>query len=63
MSYIDNRILTIDPTCRNFVVLDQLPFSVVELTFGIYHRANKHLSAGARQFMDICREFDFGASC
>lgn len=63
MSYIDSRILTTDPTCRDFVVLDQLPFSVVELTFGIYHRASKHLSAGARQFMDICREFDFETSC
>jgi len=59
MCYVDERVLRTNPICVNFVKLPGFSFSEVELTFGLYYRKRRSLSAGARQFIDICRSFSF----
>lgn len=56
MAYLDERILAQNP---ELIVLDKLPFSTVPLTFGIYYRRDKQISAGAHQFIRICEAYDF----
>ena len=59
MCYVDERVLRSNPTCVNFVELLGLPFSDIDLTFGLYYRKRRSLSTGARQFIEICQSFDF----
>lgn len=62
MCYVDDRVLKANAVCADFVPLSGLPFSDVELTFGLYYRKRHTLSTGARQFIDICQSFSFGDS-
>lgn len=62
MCYVDDRVLQANAVCADFVPLIGLPFSDVELTFGLYYRKRRTLSTGARQFIDICQSFSFGES-
>ncbi len=59
MCYVDERVLKASAVCADFVPLEGLPFSEVNLTFGLYFRKRRSLSTGARQFIDICRSFSF----
>ncbi len=61
MCYVDDRILNTNPQCANFVELQGLDFSPMQLTFGLYFKRGRTLSTGAKQFIDICRSYDFGA--
>lgn len=59
MCYVDERVLQEDAMCANFVALEGLSFSAIDLSFGLYYRKRRVLSTGARQFIDICQSFDF----
>lgn len=61
MCYVDERVLHANAVCADFVPLQGLGFSDIELTFGLYFRKRRSLSTGARQFIDICRSFSFDA--
>ena len=59
MCYVDDRILKTNPQCANFVELEGLDFCRMQLTFGLYFKKGRTLSTGAKQFIDICRSYDF----
>jgi DNA-binding transcriptional LysR family regulator len=59
MSYLDGKLLDDHPDCSDFVTLKALPFSEIPLTFGLFHRRGKQLSTGARQFIEICNDYNF----
>ena len=56
MTYLDDRILAQHP---ELMIVDHFPFSTVPLTYGLYYRRDKQLSAGAHQFIRICESFSF----
>lgn len=56
MTYLDDRILAQFP---ELMIVDHFPFSTVPLTYGLYYRRDKQLSAGAHQFIRICEAFSF----
>lgn len=56
MTYLDDRILAQNPDLK---IVDHYPFSTVPLTYGLYYRRDKQLSAGAHQFIRICESFSF----
>lgn len=59
MSYLDERLLASQPRCADLAALDSLAFANIPLTFGLYYRKKKPLGAGSKQFIDLCRAFDF----
>ena len=59
MCYVDERVLQANAICANFVQLEGLSFSDIDLTFGLYYRKRRTLSTGAKQFIDICQSFEF----
>jgi DNA-binding transcriptional LysR family regulator len=59
MCYVDERVLRNNAMCENFIQLEGLPFSDIDLTFGLYYRKRRSLSTGARQFIEICQSFKF----
>ena len=59
MTYLDDRILQQQP---ELTLLDRYAFSTIPLTYGIYYRRDKVLSAGAAQFIKVCESFDFNQS-
>ncbi|MDK1022909.1 MAG: LysR family transcriptional regulator [Gammaproteobacteria bacterium] len=59
ISYLDGKLLDDHPDCADFVALAALPFSEIPLTFGLFNRRGKHLSTGARQFIEICNDYEF----
>jgi DNA-binding transcriptional LysR family regulator len=59
MCYVDQRVLHASAVCADFVPLQGLAFSHIDLTFGLYFRKRRLLSTGARQFIDICNSFSF----
>lgn len=59
MCYVDDRVLKANAVCANFVQLQGLSFSDIDLTFGLYYRKRRTLSTGAKQFIDICQSFEF----
>lgn len=59
MCYVDERVLNANGVCANFVQLEGLSFSDIDLTFGLYYRKRRTLSTGAKQFIDICQSFEF----
>jgi DNA-binding transcriptional LysR family regulator len=59
ISYIDGKILRDRPDCSGLTELHSLPFSEIPLTFGLFCRRNAHLSAGAKQFIEICKAYEF----
>jgi len=59
MCYVDERVLQANAVCENFVQLEGLSFSDIDLTFGLYYRKRRTLSTGAKQFIDICQSFEF----
>ena len=59
MCYVDERVLTANALCADFVKLPGLGFSEIALTFGLYYRKRRPLSTGALQFIDICQSYQF----
>ena len=59
ISYVDGRILTDNPDCREFELLADLPFAEIPLTFGLFSKKAGQLSAGAKQFVAICQGYAF----
>lgn len=59
MCYVDERVLQANAVCANFVQLDGLSFSDIDLNFGLYYRKRRTLSTGVKQFIDICQSFEF----
>jgi DNA-binding transcriptional LysR family regulator len=56
MTYLDNGVLQQHP---ELTLLDRFAFSTIPLTYGIYYRRDKMLSAGAAQFIKMCESFSF----
>ena len=53
MTYLDQRIGDNHPE----LAVRLFPFTTIPLTYGIYYRRDKLLSAGAHQFISVCRTF------
>ena len=47
MCYVDERVLTSNPICGDFVKLPGLGFSEIRLNFGLYYRKRRTLSTGS----------------
>ncbi len=58
MTYLDERYIN-QASVQGLTILDQFSFARVPLTFGVYYQKGKLLSAGAHQFLELCRNFDF----
>lgn len=58
MTYMDERILEQNPELTH---LDRFAFSTIPLTYGIYYRRDKRLSAGAWQFIETCESYEFSS--
>ena len=54
MTYLDERLMARHPELSH---LGPFPFSTIPLTYGVYYRRDKLLSAGAHQFIAVCEEF------
>ncbi|MBT4161328.1 MAG: LysR family transcriptional regulator [Gammaproteobacteria bacterium] len=54
MTYLDERLMDKHP---ELALLGPFPFSTIPLTYGIYYRRDKLLSAGAHQFIAVCEKF------
>ena len=55
-TYIPETILEREKAAKSFVVLEKIPFHKVSKPYGVYHREGEKLSAGARAFIERCRE-------
>jgi len=56
MTYLDQKILDNESSLK---ILDQYAFATIPLTFGIFYRRAKQISAGAHQFIELCSKFPF----
>lgn len=55
-TYIPETILERDERAKHFVILEKIPFHRVSKPYGVYHREHEKLSAGAKAFIERCRE-------
>ena len=58
MTFLDARLID---GREGLTHLDQFSFSTIPLTYGVYYRRDKQLSAGAGMFIKVCENFDFSA--
>ncbi len=56
--YDEFRILVMsrEPLCEGLVEIEGLPFSRIRRTVGLFYRKDVSLSAGARKFVNLCKE-------
>jgi DNA-binding transcriptional LysR family regulator len=50
-TYIPKTILDRDPSIKNYLILDKIPFYKVSKPYGIYHREDVPLTDGAKAFI------------
>jgi len=56
VGYVGDQILAQEPLCGHLVEVAGLPFSRIPRGVGLFYRKDAVLSAGARQFITLCRE-------
>lgn len=57
LSYIDSKLLKEHPLCRDFALIEGLPFTTIERQVGLYYRAGRHLGTAQEAFLTLCRDF------
>ena len=57
VTFIDRKLLSEHPVCADFHIMDDVSFGSIAKEVGLYYRAGRHLSASARNFMDLCERF------
>jgi DNA-binding transcriptional LysR family regulator len=60
MSYLDQRLANNRPEMETLTTISDVAFATIPLTWGLFHRKKRILSTGARQFIELCKRFDFG---
>lgn len=55
--FIDSKLLREHPLCRDFELMEGLPFSTIERQVGLYYKRERHLNAAQEGFVDLCRQF------
>jgi DNA-binding transcriptional LysR family regulator len=57
VAFIDGKLLREHPLCRDFAMLDGLPFSTIERQVGLYYRQGHQVSVAQQRFIEACGEF------
>lgn len=57
VAFIDRKLLREHPPCADFRILDDVSFGRIHKQVGLYYRADRQLSPGARRFVELCRRF------
>ena len=57
VAFIDRKLLREHPTCSEFRIMDDVSFGRIHKQVGIYYRAGRHPSPGARRFIELCQRF------
>ncbi|MES2603834.1 MAG: LysR family transcriptional regulator [Pseudomonadota bacterium] len=57
VSFIDSKLLREHPMCRDFELMEGLPFSTIERQVGLYYKQGRHLHAAHDAFIGLCQDF------
>ncbi len=56
VGYVSDLVLAREPLCADLVEVEGLPFSRIARRVGLFYRKDSRLSAGAGNFVELCRE-------
>lgn len=56
VGYVSDLVLAHEPLCEDLQVVENLPYSRIRRSVGLFYRKDSALSAGARKFVELCRE-------
>jgi LysR family transcriptional regulator, benzoate and cis,cis-muconate-responsive activator of ben and cat genes len=56
-AFIDSKLLEDHPVCRQFKIMQELPYGTIERQVGIYYKSGKTLNDSAKQFIELCLSF------
>jgi DNA-binding transcriptional LysR family regulator len=56
VGYVSDLVLAHEPLCKDLLEVENLPFSRIPRSVGLFYRRDYTLSPGARKFVDLCRE-------
>jgi DNA-binding transcriptional LysR family regulator len=56
VGYVSDLVLAHEPLCEGLQEVENLPFSRIPRSVGLFYRRDSTLSPGARKFVDLCRE-------
>ena len=56
VGYVSDLVLAKEPLCEDLLEVENLPFSRIPRSVGLFYRRDLSLSPGARKFVDLCRE-------
>ena len=56
VGYVSDLVLAHEPLCADLQEVENLPFSRIPRSVGLFYRRDSALSPGARKFVDLCRE-------
>jgi DNA-binding transcriptional LysR family regulator len=57
VTFIDRKLLREHPSCADFHIIDDVSFGRIDKQVGLYCRAGKQLSEGARNFISLCEAY------
>ena len=57
VAFIDNKLLTDHPVCRQFNTMTGTSYSTINRQVGLYYKKGKTLTDAASQFVELCRAF------
>jgi DNA-binding transcriptional LysR family regulator len=57
VAFVDRKLLRDHPTCAEFRIMDDVSFGRIHKQVGLYYRAGRQPSAGARSFIDLCQRY------
>ena len=56
VGYVSDLVLAQEPLCDGLLEIASMPFSRIHRSVGLFHRRDVSPSAGARNFIELCRE-------
>jgi DNA-binding transcriptional LysR family regulator len=56
VGYVSDLVLAHEPLCKDLLEVENLPFSRIPRSVGLFYRRDSTLSPGARKFVELCRE-------
>jgi len=57
VTFIDRKLLQEHPACANFRIMDDVSFGTIDKEVGLYFRAGRNVSVGARRFIELCQRY------
>ena len=57
VAFIDGKLLNEHPVCRQFELIENLPYNNIERQVGVYCKAGKTLSPISERFIELCEEY------